>query len=230
MRFASILAVTLLAAAPVARAQQVVEIRVIQLDPGFLCPAPGLPAMSPDGHRIALVRCWSDLSDARDVELEILAVPSGRVQQRIPLLHAGTGGAHPTPEATVARNVERANHALAAGRFEPLQELASPDVPLADTSGAGITVRYVIEGHVVVVEGVATAHADVAGWPARGACCAAEEGSPASCSLTPVIRGAWVDPAAHFLLVGLATDSVPHGCEHGPEYKVIALRHPNDRH
>ena len=80
----------------------------------------------------------------------------------------------------------------------------------------------------IVMFSTGTAHADapIPGWPAAATCCSEDDAHHgARCNITPVIRGAWVDPAAHFVLLRLMTDSVPHGCEHGPDYKIVAL-HP----
>ena len=196
------------------------------------CSFEGLPAVSADGRLVALVRCWSDLSDASEVTFQLVRARDGHVARTILLSGAATGGGNPTPEGLVRRAVRRANRVLQHGGFRSMAQVVDDDgngERIERGAAAGLRLVYdPSAGRITVADasdGRPRAAVAVDNFPSHPYCCGYDEDEwqTVTCGLTLVLLGAWADAAAAVVVVEEAAWDGPDGCEEGPSFRVIPL-------
>lgn len=203
------------------------------IDPADPCgSSPAVPAVSGDGRLVAVVRCWSDLSDAQETTFELIRRSDGRVVRAIPIFRASTGGDDPTPDGIVARSVRQANRVLLRGGFRSLVPMVDDDgnaVRLTQGAAAGLLLSYDPGAGQVVIADASSGRVRGAEAleqvPAHPYCCGfdMDDWDTATCGMTPVVQGAWADADANVVVVESAAYDGPDGCEEGPEWVVLAL-------
>lgn len=179
----------------------------------------GLPAVSEDGRRVAIVRTTSaglEGMGAGATELVVLRVRDGREVRVIRVFSHDEDG-ESTLSAEESRQVAwQANALLARGRFHAMTPLRSlfPDArPMVDASAAGVRLTH--RGATVRLTGAVEAEHRPAGVAASPYCCGMEddsEGAP-GCELSPDVTAAWADGATRVVLVSHDVSSMTSGCE-----------------
>jgi len=199
-----------------------------RIDPEDPCSFEGLPAITPNGHRIAYVSCWTDLSDALDARLVIADAADGHAVLEMPLARRPTGGEGGTPSTVVRRRVARANRALAARRFVTLVQVAGLEVGSEQGTAGRLVVRLDANRRLLLVRDGASGRergrVALPENPQNPYCCGGDPDDTTSCSLPPEVRASWTDAQGRVVVAEVVSGSgAPDGCEGGPDFVIVAV-------
>jgi hypothetical protein len=197
------------------------------IDPEDPCASTGLPAISESGRRIAVLRCTSDLADARVATLVVLAANDGRELQSLVLSRCTAGCDDMTAPAIVRRRAERGSALLRAGRFVPLLPVPGFADGGSEGTTATRTVRFDRARSVLSVldtAGSSLIERRIAGWSGDPYCCGLASDDTTRCVRAAEVWAVFIDAVGEHLLVLVGTDSgAPDGCEVGPNYLTFSL-------
>lgn len=185
--------------------------------------ARGLPAVSGDGRRLALVHHGGTELEglgANYEDLRVYRVRDGRLLRTIRVFSEDVYGESTLSPDELGRAYRLANALLSRGDFHPLtrmETLHRGENPILDASGAGVRLTH-SDGTFHVTGDVQVEHTPT-GPSASAYCCGMDSGfedtgtDDAACELQPRIRMAWADGRARVVLVAHSAWSSTSGCE-----------------